>query len=79
MNTWVAFRQEIIVIIGEHRENYVRPILLEIGIISVNGDMVVAMYGAGPSGLARTQIVTVGDGFGSNFTVILSRFTSYGC
>jgi hypothetical protein len=70
MITWVAFRQEIMLIIGEHRENNLCLHLL-MRISFVNGDMVITMYGVSLSGLAGTQSVTVGDGFGSNFTVIL--------
>ncbi|WP_333271989.1 MULTISPECIES: hypothetical protein [unclassified Microcoleus] len=77
---WAALVQiETLLIIGEHREECLLLHLLVIGISCVNGSMVMTMYGGrvlvGSARVFFRQIVTAGDGFGSNFTVILSRFT----
>jgi hypothetical protein len=67
-------------LIGERKEKSVWLHPLRIGISFVNGSMVVTMYGVrllvGWVQTLGRQNVTVGDGFGSNFTVILSWLKS---
>jgi hypothetical protein len=75
---WVSLLQQTMLLIGEPKANGMETFNLPIGISFVNGGMVITMYGVRVLVGVRTftkQIVIVGDGFGSNCTVILSWLT----